>query len=60
MGGCDRNMEKKTQTFRVERSHVSGLVGIEGPDLNLVLQNSVGEPLKEHFVDCHIKSGNNL
>ena len=47
-------------TFRIESPHVPGLVGVEGPDLNLVAQNSVRVLLEEHFVDSHVHGGDDL
>lgn len=43
------------RTFRVKVPHVSGLQGIVRADLDLVLQDRVGETLKEKLIDRHVK-----
>lgn len=42
-------------TFWVKAPHVSGLQGVVRADLDLVLQDRVGETLKEKLIDRHVE-----
>lgn len=42
-------------TLWVQRAHVGCLLHVVRANLNLVLQNGVGETVKEHLVDRHVE-----
>lgn len=46
---------KMKQTFWIKRAHVLGLLGVERPDLDLVLQNGRWVALVEHLIYRHIE-----
>ena len=46
--------------LRVEGPHVLGLVGVVGPDLDLVDQLNVGELGREQLISSHIQDMNYL
>lgn len=45
----------KPRTFWVQVPHVSGFQGVVGADLDLELQDGVGEVLKEKLIHCHVE-----
>lgn len=51
---------KNDDTFRIQRSHVLGLLGVEGAHLNLVVQHGGRVFLEEHLVDGHVECGDYL
>jgi hypothetical protein len=60
MSRCYLVIGIKKLAFRIQSSHVLGLVSVKRTHLNLMRQHSVGVPLEEGLVDGHVQGGNDL